>query len=663
MILDGAGELIVDVLTANRSLSSIPSASAILDTSNYTFHAITYGKDAAGFKQHAHILRYDTSGFSVTKQQVVIFGGDTSSLELQNKFYDISTVYVSSTSASITKPVARKFHDIVYDSTRGKLVLFGGTSGGVTYCSDTWEASATVTTPSSYVWELKTTSGPGPRSGHSMAYFEKGGYTLLFGGRTVNNTYTNETWKWDGTSWTQLILPTNPQARADHRIVYNPNKQKIILFGGTSNTRTVMNDLWEYDGINWELKIDNGEQIQTGNGYFQRPSGRRLFGMTYCSGTVDGTLRYGTLMYGGLTSSVTNPVNDQLWFYENDWYTLTAGPKLYGHTLVYNPNQNYSIIYGGASSLETSSTRNSVYKIDDTLITFTNYTTDNITGSGLFGHAACYYKDTTLSNTYISNDKIIKTLSYENNVKSYHTSATASALAEIYNLLPTSPTPLDRRLELNSTVPNYYSGVPDVGHCLNSIIDPNLSAYANFIGCFPASGGTKYWLVSSADYSLTAASGTLSSLYNQLSVMDSSGFLKFAEGYAATHNTLYNNTPPAPYLYGAIRPALASLSFPNKVSIKWALPPGDAGGLLLFGGIYQLGLWYLDLKEMLKQGYSPPYDFKTLNNVRKHKLFAKKTFNKDLLYMKDTTGGISAFNYYCADGINYIYFTWELLMV
>ena len=54
MLVDGAGELIVDVMTANRSLSGIPSASAILDTSNYTLHAISYGKDADGFRNHAH---------------------------------------------------------------------------------------------------------------------------------------------------------------------------------------------------------------------------------------------------------------------------------------------------------------------------------------------------------------------------------------------------------------------------------------------------------------------------------------------------------------------------------------------------------------------------------------------------------------------------------
>ena len=55
-LVDGLGELIVDALTANRSLSAIPSASAILDTSNYTFHAITYGKNADGFRKHGHVI-------------------------------------------------------------------------------------------------------------------------------------------------------------------------------------------------------------------------------------------------------------------------------------------------------------------------------------------------------------------------------------------------------------------------------------------------------------------------------------------------------------------------------------------------------------------------------------------------------------------------------
>lgn len=54
MLLDGAGELVADAMTANRSLAWIPSASSILDTSNYTIQAISYGKNYQGFKNHAH---------------------------------------------------------------------------------------------------------------------------------------------------------------------------------------------------------------------------------------------------------------------------------------------------------------------------------------------------------------------------------------------------------------------------------------------------------------------------------------------------------------------------------------------------------------------------------------------------------------------------------
>ena len=56
MFVDLAGEHIADIMTMSRSLSGIPSASAILDTSNYTFQAISYGEDAEGFKYHAHTI-------------------------------------------------------------------------------------------------------------------------------------------------------------------------------------------------------------------------------------------------------------------------------------------------------------------------------------------------------------------------------------------------------------------------------------------------------------------------------------------------------------------------------------------------------------------------------------------------------------------------------
>jgi len=264
-------------------------------------------------------------------------------------------------------------------------------------------------------------------------------------------------------------------------------------------------------------------------------------------------------------------------------------------------------------------------------------------------HAISYGKDAdgfrNHAHTILSpsSTKTIKVKSYDAvTVSSYHTSSTASALADTYKLLPRYPSPLDRRLELNSTVTTYSSGVPDVGQCLNSVINPSLSAYSHLIGCFPASAPTTYWMVSSVLNTTGSVifSGTLSSFYNYYSLMDTSGFLTFAPGYAAAQNALWD---AADYTKGVVR--ACKTSFPEKINMGWRLNNGDAGGLLLFGGLYHIGLWYLDLKEMLKQGYYPPYSFNTLNNIRKYKLFAKKTFNKDLLYLNDA-GGLSAFKTY-----------------
>lgn len=54
MFLEGFGEILANILTVNPELSGISSASSILDTSNYTFHAVTFGKDAEGYNFHAH---------------------------------------------------------------------------------------------------------------------------------------------------------------------------------------------------------------------------------------------------------------------------------------------------------------------------------------------------------------------------------------------------------------------------------------------------------------------------------------------------------------------------------------------------------------------------------------------------------------------------------
>jgi hypothetical protein len=246
-----------------------------------------------------------------------------------------------------------------------------------------------------------------------------------------------------------------------------------------------------------------------------------------------------------------------------------------------------------------------------------------------------YHAHTVLSP---SSDGIIKVTSYgSNTVSSYSPRITASALSYVYKQYPESPKPTDIRLESKSTIPNYSTNVPDIGQYLNPSINPQLSAYTHLIGGFPSASGTKYKIFNSSG-GLIVSGSLVGSFYNLSGLMDSSGFLTFAQVNLALQKLLYSlsNGDYNFYGYGAIRSAESG--FPNEVALKWYLPAGDCGALNLFGGVYQIGLWCLDIKQMLKEGKLPPYSFNPLNNIRKYRLFAKKTFNRDLITYTDATG-------------------------
>ena len=58
MLTDGAGELLADIMTVSPSLATIEdhATSSILDTSNYTIQAISFGTGSEGFRNKAHSL-------------------------------------------------------------------------------------------------------------------------------------------------------------------------------------------------------------------------------------------------------------------------------------------------------------------------------------------------------------------------------------------------------------------------------------------------------------------------------------------------------------------------------------------------------------------------------------------------------------------------------
>ena len=83
----------------------------------------------------------------------------------------------------------------------------------------------------------------------------------------------------------------------------------------------------------------------------------------------------------------------------------------------------------------------------------------------------------------------------------------------------------------------------------------------------------------------------------------------------------------------------------GTVEYSMLLGSGDVGYSNLYGGIYNMGLWTIDMRETLRAGNTPPYSFGPLDNPRKYRLFATKHLTKNLGYIRDRGGFAGSLNY------------------
>lgn len=152
------------------------------------------------------------------------------------------------------RPIAREGHAVAFDEVRQRTVLFGGNPvpGLSQPTNDTWLWDGTS-------WlELQPEERPAPREDHAMVFDRARGVVVLFGGQegSFPRTEFDDTWEWNGTTWTQLNPPVKPSARYEHSMAYDVARQRVVLFGGTSQSLgiTWFRDTWEWDGTTWTLR-------------------------------------------------------------------------------------------------------------------------------------------------------------------------------------------------------------------------------------------------------------------------------------------------------------------------------------------------------------------------------------------------------------------------
>jgi len=212
----------------------------------------------------------------------------------------------------VHQPLARLNHVMVYDTRRSVVVLFGGQLNYVgTLVYETWEWDGTD-------WTQKQPA-VSPSVGGALAYDADRAVTLMFTG--------SDTWEYDGTNWVQRF-PQHSPTLSGGALVYDSLRHKAILFGDYSRPS---NETWEYDGTDWTLRT-----------LPQSPGARGAQAMAFDAS------RGVTVLFGGLVGGYLGDT----WEYDgNTWIPIstpiTPGPR-YSYA-VYNVGRHAVTIVGGGT--------------------------------------------------------------------------------------------------------------------------------------------------------------------------------------------------------------------------------------------------------------------------------------------------------------------------
>jgi hypothetical protein len=183
-------------------------------------------------------------------------------------------------------PAPRFNHAMVYDSDRGLVVLFGGQGYPA---SDTWTTYGDMWTWDGVDWSPVTFQDgqqiPQPRAAHSMVYDSGREKVVMFGGVSADNTFLNETWEYDGVQWQPVGQgAAAPAPRYGAAVAYDPVRQKTVLFGGWNSSAGLFNDTWEWDGTSWTQVPATGPQPRDNAALFYDAVRQRVLlyeGVTY----------------------------------------------------------------------------------------------------------------------------------------------------------------------------------------------------------------------------------------------------------------------------------------------------------------------------------------------------------------------------------------------
>lgn len=226
VMLFGGAEVVADP-GVNESPNPVPLG----DTWEWDGESWTQMDDTGPSARFAFAVASDT-----TRNRVVLFGGANFVLGGPQALGDTwewdGTAW---TQQDETGPFARSGHHMTFDSGRGRTVLFGGVPIDGNGQSDTWEWNGTT-------WVRVSELGPAPRFGAGLCF--DGSQSILFGGQSFPSALFQDTWAWDGRFWTQR-QDIGPAPRGRHAMAFDLTRKRLVLFGGSGTDGAILSDTWE----------------------------------------------------------------------------------------------------------------------------------------------------------------------------------------------------------------------------------------------------------------------------------------------------------------------------------------------------------------------------------------------------------------------------------
>jgi hypothetical protein len=242
-------------------------------------------------------------------------------------------------------PGRRANHAMAYDTARGRVVLFGGqgmlvpSMQSVTY-GDTWEWDGTN-------WRQVATTGPSARYNHDLAYDAARGRVVLYGGTTG----ALETWEWDGVAWVQRgsAGPSGGTALA-----YDPVRARVVLLAAgalwewSGTAWTLATAAGPTNGVSMAYDAAHGRMV------VGTAASTWMWDGALWTSTATATAGGGALAYdvaGGRVLSFL-PSATYAWNGATAW-TLLAGGKAVlsdrssGYAVAYDVARSRLVMYGG----------------------------------------------------------------------------------------------------------------------------------------------------------------------------------------------------------------------------------------------------------------------------------------------------------------------------